>query len=90
MPEIAPASDVVTDTALPPYRQPIYRPRGWLVLTGREDGLAVLLPAGRVFYASDKATGGCEVGVDAHQPVMVKAAERVADIAAMLISDEGG
>jgi len=87
MPEIAPTSDVVTDTALPPYRQPLYRPRGWLILTGREDGLAVLLPASRVFYASDKADGGCDVGVDAHEPVMVTATERVADIAAMLRFD---
>lgn len=85
MPEIAPASDVVTDIALPPYR-----PRGWLILTGREDGLAVLLPSSRVFYASDKADGGCDVGVDAHEPVMVAAAERVADIVAMLRFDEGG
>lgn len=48
---------------------------GWLWLTGRDDGLPVLVPVARIFFVTQQPGGGCDIGVDAHDPVVINVAE---------------
>jgi hypothetical protein len=64
--------------------------KAWLTLTGRDNGLTVIVPVSRVFFVSEQSGGGCEIGVDAHDPVTVRVTESGDEIASMLSDTTGG